>query len=83
MAIRYAAKPVPIYVGRYAWNQTIVFYPAKKSVIPLLFLTVCASSLIQTGVQIRHFNTFVDWISFYFIFAYIPFIYFFQLICKK
>ncbi|RJS60207.1 GerAB/ArcD/ProY family transporter [Bacillus sp. PK3_68] len=55
----------------------------KKSVIPLLFLAICASSLIQTGVQIRHFNTFVDWISFYFIFAYIPFIYFFQLICKK
>ena len=55
----------------------------KKSIIPLLFLTVFASSLLVDGMQIRHFNEVVGRITFYLIFAYIPFIYFYQLISKK
>ena len=55
----------------------------KKSIVPLLFLAVFASSFLVDGMQVRHFNEFVGRITFYVIFGYIPFLYFYQLISKK
>ncbi|KMY55181.1 hypothetical protein AC623_15655 [Bacillus sp. FJAT-27231] len=72
----------------YLWAATralkqVFSIQQRKMVMPLLFLTVFASTLIENGIQIRQFNTFVDWVSFYVVFAYVPFVYFYQLISKK
>lgn len=55
----------------------------KKSIIPLLFLTICASSFIIDGMQIQHFNKVAGQVTFYVLFAYVPFVYFYQLISGK
>ncbi|MED0667796.1 GerAB/ArcD/ProY family transporter [Bacillus badius] len=55
----------------------------KKSILFLLLLAIIVSSFITDGVQIRNFSATLDRISFFILFAYIPFIYLYQWIWQK
>lgn len=55
----------------------------KKSIVPLLILLICASTLVMEGQQVKQLVNWINKGSLFITFIYIPFIYVYQLIHRK